>query len=57
LIIFGANQKIMEIIDSICGRSERLGDVIQTKQGLIPYLTKEEGKENKYISEYQVDAS
>jgi hypothetical protein len=26
-----------------------LGDVIQTKQGLIPYLTKEEGKENKYI--------
>src|SRR3989338_6200169 len=31
-------------------KSQKFSDFVYIKQGLIPYLTKEDGKENKYIS-------
>ena len=57
LIIFGADLKIRSIIEKITANRPTLGDYVITKQGLIPYLTKEEGKENKYISTVQQDSS
>lgn len=57
LIIFGSDATKRELIDKVKSGNKELGDVIITKQGLIPYLTKEEGKENKYISEYKKDES
>lgn len=57
LIIFGSDMTKRHLIDKVKEGNQELGDVIITKQGLIPYLTKEEGRENKYISAVQKDDS
>lgn len=57
LILFGTDITRRDLIEKIKNENPKLGDVIITKQGLIPYLTKDEGKENKYISKFKKDAS
>ncbi len=55
VITFGADKQIKGIIDQIRNTSEKLGGYVASIQGLIPYGTKEEGRENKYISLIQHD--
>ncbi len=43
------------LLDRLAEQNKKLGDYIITKQGLIPYLTKQEGRENKYISDQKQD--
>jgi adenine-specific DNA-methyltransferase len=57
LIIFGSDKQKRDLIDKVTKNNSALGSVIITKQGLIPYLTKEEGRENKYISDHPADAT
>lgn len=57
LMMFGTDLDEMKFMDRLFSGNRILGDVIFTRQGLIPYLTKEEGKQNRYISTVKKDAS
>ena len=50
LISYGTADIEMNLINKIKKKTDSFADHLITKQGLIPYLTKDQGKENKYIS-------
>jgi len=55
IFTIGQDKIAYDLILKIKKDSKRFSDFIYTKQGLIPYLTKEEGRENKYISKEKID--
>ncbi|MDP3792919.1 MAG: Eco57I restriction-modification methylase domain-containing protein, partial [bacterium] len=50
IIAIGQDNALYKVIAKLKNRNQKFSDFVYIKQGLIPYLTKEEGKENKYIS-------
>lgn len=57
IISYGQNSRERDVIEKLRKNHPSFNDYIYIRQGLIPYLTKEEGKENKYISSTQVDSN
>lgn len=57
LLTYGQTEVSRKLIERIRGSHPVFGDYIYIRQGLIPYLTKEEGIYNKYISESRIDDS
>ncbi len=57
IISYIANMYENDFIDRIKSRSDTFGNHMFTKQGLIPYLTKEEGSQNKFIEKTQPNKS
>lgn len=55
LMTYGQKSCDADLIRNIYNKSKLLGEYIYTKQGLIPYLTKSEGNDNKYISNNKHD--
>lgn len=56
-ITLGQDLFAREIIQIVQNKFKPFKDYVYFKQGLIPYLTKEEGLQNKYISELKEDNS
>jgi len=50
IIAIGQDNALYKVIAKLKNKSQKFSDFVYIKQGLIPYLTKEDGKENKYIS-------
>jgi len=57
IITYGQSDISRNIIQKIKVKHRSFGDFVYIRQGLIPYLTKEEGEENKYISSQRKDKS
>ena len=55
IISYGIKQSERDLFERIMNSTEKFSSHIIIRQGLIPYLTKEEGKVNKYISKNKID--
>lgn len=57
IITYGQNDFSRDLIQKFRNEMSKFSDYVYIRQGLIPYLTKEEGKKNKYISSKRIDPS
>lgn len=55
VIAYRSGQEVRELISRVRLNSNKFSDHVVIRQGLIPYLTKKEGKENKLISKTKMN--
>lgn len=54
-ISIGIEKDLYDFLNRVRGHHKTFENYVDIRQGLIPYLTKEEGRENKFISKEKVD--